>query len=216
MISTPLPSTRFTGLTAGLLLVILFAAGCSSLLAPRPNRARFYILSMTADTGAASERGTEVDLTVGLGPLKLPDYLNRPQRAVRVGPNQIRFLDDERWAEMLDANIVRVLSENLTARLGNARVLTLPTFIAQPRAYDVPLEILRLDSTAKGDAELSARWGIKDGKTGTFLVTRETHIVEPATGSDADAAVAALSRVLGRWSDDIGAALTRLRATRSR
>ena len=92
MISNLLPSTRFTGRTAGLLLMTLFAAGCSSLLAPRPNRTRFYVLSSTADVGAASERGTAVDFAVGLGPLKLPDYLNRTQRAVRVGPNQLRFL----------------------------------------------------------------------------------------------------------------------------
>ncbi|MFI5398264.1 MAG: membrane integrity-associated transporter subunit PqiC [Candidatus Binatia bacterium] len=204
--------TRRLSLVAAVTVTALLTAGCGSLLAPRPNRTRFYFLSPAAEASDANKQASDVDLTVGLGPLKLPDYLNRTQQAVRVGPNQIRFLEDDRWAEALDANVVRVLSQNLTARLGNVRVLTLPTFLAPPRAYDVPLEILRFESTASGDAELSARWGIKDGKTDTLLVTAETHLVEPATGSGADAAVAALSRALGHWSDEIGAALTRVRA----
>ncbi len=203
---------RRTPLLAALVVTALLASGCSSLLAPRPNLTCYYFLSPMTNGGPTTERTADVGLTVGLGPLKLPEYLNRTERAVRVGPNQLRFLENQRWAEPLEANVGRVLSQNLRGRLETARILTLPTALAVRRAYDVPLEILRFESTGKGDAELSARWGIKDGKTDEILFTHETDIVEPATGRDADAAVAALSRALGRWSDEIGAALVQVSA----
>jgi uncharacterized lipoprotein YmbA len=144
--------------------------------------------------------------------LKLPDYLNRTERAVRVGPNQLRYIEDDRWAEPIDANVARVLSQDLTARLGTARVLVLPTLQATRRTYDVPLEILHFESTANGNAELEARWGIKDAQTGAILLTTETHVTEPAQGADTAAAVAALSRALDRWSEEIAAAVPRVRA----
>jgi uncharacterized lipoprotein YmbA len=199
---------------AALAVVPMCVTGCS-ILQPRPDRTRYYSLSAVAGPGQPGEQPMGGDLTVGLGPLKLPDYLNRTERAIRVGPNQLRYIEDDRWAEPIDANVARVLSQDLTARLGTARVLVLPTLQSARRTYDVPLEILRFESTANGNAELDARWGIKDGKTGEFLFTAETQIVEPATDSGTDAAVAALSRALGRWSDEIGAALTRVRATPS-
>jgi uncharacterized protein len=198
--------------TLALAAATLFAAGCSGILAPRPNLTRYYLLSPMAEGAATSERGSDVEFTVGLGPLQLPDYLNRTERAVRVGPNQMRFLENERWAEPLDVSVTRVLSQNLTGRLERIRVVTLPTILPVQCAYDVPLEILRFESTAKGDAELDARWSIKDGKTGKILITNETRFVEPAKGPGADAAITALNRALGRWSDEIASTLLRVSA----
>jgi uncharacterized lipoprotein YmbA len=207
--------TRSLFAIIALFAVTLPGAGCS-VLAPRPNLARHYFLSADAAAQRTNAEAGQIDSTVGLGPLKLADYLNRAERAVRVGPNQIRFMENEYWAESLDANILSVLSQNLTARLGPARVVTLPTSLGGHRTYDVPLEILRFESTPKGDAELHARWEVKDTQAAELLLTTETHITEPAQSADPGAAVAALSRALSRWSEEIAAALERLRATSAR
>ena len=196
-----------------LAIAVLLIAGCSSLLAPLPDRTRYYVLSAAPKAADVSGSAVEVDFTVGLGPLEIPDYLNRSERAVRLGPNRMRFHDNERWAEALDASTLRVLLQDLAARLGNARVIALPTLVSARRTYDVPLQILRFESTANGDAGLEARWGIKDSATDEILFSGETHLVEPAGGTDTEAAVAALSRVLDRFSEQIATALTRVRAT---
>jgi uncharacterized protein len=203
-------SRRFLSLAA-LAVATLGLAGCT-ILQPRPNRTQYYSLSAVSGTGRASEQPTETNLAVGLGPLKLPDYLKRTERAVRVGPNQFRFLEEERWVEPIDTSIVRVLSQDLTERFGSVYVVTLPSFQTVRRAYDVPVEILSFESMPNGDAELHARWGIKDAQTGEILLNTETHITEAAAGTDADASVAALSRTLDRWSDEIAAALRRVHA----
>src|SRR5436190_18323269 len=101
---------RRTALLISVAITTLLITSCSSLLAPRPDRTRYYVLSAVAST---SSTATQADFIVGLGPLKLPDYLNRSERAIRVGANQIRFSEDERWAEPPDANIIRVLSQDL-------------------------------------------------------------------------------------------------------
>jgi uncharacterized lipoprotein YmbA len=195
-----------------LAIAVLLIAGCGSLLAPRPDRTRYYVLSAAPKAADMSGSAPERELTVGLGPLEIPDYLDRRERVVRLGPNRMRFHENERWAESLDASILRVLSQDLTARLGNARVITLPTFVAPRRTYDVPVRILQFDSATNGDAVLEASWGIKDGVTGEILFSGETHLTEPAGGTDTQAAVAALSRALDRFSERIATTLTRVRA----
>ena len=112
-----------------LAIAVLLIAGCSSLLAPLPDRTRYYVLSAAPKAADVSGSAVEVDFTVGLGPLEIPDYLNRSERAVRLGPNRMRFHENERWAEALDASTLRVLLQDLAARLGNARVIALPTLV---------------------------------------------------------------------------------------
>lgn len=196
-----------------LALVAVLLAGCGSVLAPRPDRTRYYMLSQSPTENLQVQPVSPRDLVVGIGPLRLPDYLARSERVVRLGDNQLRFMQEERWAEPLEAGIGRVLLQGLTIRLPDARILNLPTLSSLPRTYDVPVEVLSLLSTANGDAELHARWSIKPSGKKDILLVGETRLIEPARGDDAAAAVAALSRALDRCSEEITAAIVRLPTT---
>jgi len=194
-------------------LAILLAAatlmvGCSNILAPRPNRTRYFVLS----PAPATEAQSKPELTVGIGPLEVPDYLNRNERAVSVGANQLRFLEDERWAEALDANIMRVLLQNSAQRLRNANVVSLPTFLDSQLTYQVPVHITRFESTEKGDASLEAQWDVLDHHD-KVLFSGQSNITEPSAGEGSDAAVAALSRAVDRLSAEIVDAVVRARST---
>lgn len=193
---------------AGLIAILL--AGCGSLLAPRPDRTQHYVLSPVPVAEGQIRRLASRDGVVGIGPIQMPDYLSRSQRAVRVGDNQLRFLDEERWAESLESGIGRVLLQSLAARLPDARVVHLPTLSTLPRTYDIPFEILHFLSTPDGAAELHARWAIKATGKGAILFVGECKLAEPSRSPDAAAAVAAMSQALDRCGEEIAAELTRV------
>ena len=97
-------------------LAITSAASCGSLLAPQPDRSRFFVLSASAD--GASERASTAalgvsNLSVGVGPVRIPDYLQRPGIATRVSPTQVEYSQVNQWAESLEECFPRVLAQDL-------------------------------------------------------------------------------------------------------
>jgi uncharacterized lipoprotein YmbA len=205
----------------------LFLAGCALLLAgcsilkPRPDGSQFFVLTRTSDarpsdadvrstaTATATPNGLP-GLTLGLGPIILPEYLDRREIATRVNATQIVYSSTNCWVESLDVSIRRIVSENLSALLGTDEIVSYPWLgNARPR-YQVEIEILRLDSSPAGDATLLARWAIKDASDKQYLVVRRSSLSRPATSAGAPAAVNALSGTLGDLSQEIAAALEQL------
>src|ERR1700736_4827820 len=108
------------------LACLIIVAGCSvgSVLEPRKDPSQFYVLTpmdsslrgvpITYSSGA----GGRTEIAIGLGPVKFPAYLARPEIVTRSSPNKIDLSDIDRWAEPLDKNFVTVLAQNLTTLLG--------------------------------------------------------------------------------------------------
>ena len=86
----------------GLALVCALAAGCSSLLDPRPDPSRFYVLDPTAAPEPAEETLADDGTSVGLGPVRIADYLRRPEMVTRTGASEIEPSNVDRWGESLD------------------------------------------------------------------------------------------------------------------
>lgn len=194
-----------------LLLWLLALAGCSP-LGPRPDPSRFFVLSATATAESGSR--TRDGVTVGVGPVTLPAYLQRPQIATRVGPNQVAYDEYTRWAQPLDNGISRVLVQNLAVLLEPAQVGAFPWLGPPAATYTVEIEIRQFEQSNAGTVELTARWTIHDGKTKALIVARETTASETAPTNDPAAAVAALSRTLATLGRDIADGVRRADAPR--
>jgi uncharacterized protein len=193
-----------------LALIVLHALPGCSILKPQPDPSRFYVLTASVDAPAAPSEAS--GLTLGLGPIKLPDYLDRAPIVTRVAPNQVVFSDFERWAEPLERNVGRVLGEDLSRLLNTERVISLPAFVPIAVRFEIPVEVLRFESDDKGVVELWARWAIRDPNTRQLLHTSESHIIEAASGTETQAVVAALSRAVGKLGEEIAAEVRRLAA----
>jgi uncharacterized lipoprotein YmbA len=184
-------------------------AGCS-ILSPQPDRSRFYVLTASVDQSAPPDATS--GLALGFGPVKFPDYLDRSQMVTRVAPNQVVYSDVHRWAEPLDRNFSRVMNENLTRLLNTDRIVSLPTFVPVAVQFDIPMEILRFESDDQGVVELAARWAIRSGN-GKLLYATESHITETASGTKKKEIVAALSRAVGKLSEELAGEIRRLSST---
>lgn len=174
---------------------------CTSLL-PEAPPVRFYVLS-------ASEERTDsrTPLAVGVGPVQLPGYTDRPQIAVRTGPNAIRFDETNRWATPLQQAVTNVLMIDVGRRLGTDRITEFPFALGLPRDYDVSVDFFHFEPTADAVVLVEALWRIKQAGSGEEIVVRRARIERSAPPGDFAAASAALSDALSELASEIAQAI---------
>ncbi len=182
-------------------LALLVLAGCAGSSKP----SRFYMLSTIPEEGVASARGAEGrDIALGIGPVTLPPYLDRPQIVTRATTNQLEMGEFDRWGEPLNANFSRVLAENLAFLLGTDRIAMHPWQRWVPIDYQVIVRVLRFDRAANGDIVLRTMWGIVHPDEQKFALTSKKDFSEPVGSTeDYEDMVAAQSRVLDKLSREI-------------
>lgn len=202
---------RMKGGLPAFLACALLLAGCA-----RTAQVSYYQLSAlpaarTAPTTA--EAGTRV---IGIGPVRLPEYLDRPQLVTRLTPNRLQLADSHRWAEPLGDNIPRVVGENLSVLLGTDRILLHPWPSTRTTDYQLLVEVLRFENEGDGAARLVARWSVKSRDGGMVLPERRSSHLVPAAGRGQEGLVAALNGALENFCREIAQELAPLLAQPSR
>ncbi len=187
---------------------IAMAAGCS-ILSPRPDPTKFYVLTATSTGGAAATS----NLVIGLGPVKLPAYLEHPEVITRVAPNRLDLSSTDRWAEPLDDNFRRVLATDLTTLIGTDQVLPFPWDLSTQVDYKIEVNVQRFERDSSGGAQLTANWIIRDGRSDRVLLTRPADFTESA-GSGMENSAASLSADLNDLSKQIATAVIDLNQQR--
>jgi len=166
---------------------------------------RFYILSAVSADTAASSAGPAT--AIGVGPVDLPRYLDRPQIAVRSGANELRYDETHRWAEALKDNVTDVLAENLASLVPTDKISVFPWGRMTTIDYQVVAEISRFDADASGNVVLSANWKLYRDESLEVVAGKKTVFSEPAGGTGFTEIVAAQSRALAALSREIAAAI---------
>ncbi len=139
----------------------LFLASCGTTPA-----SKYYLLS--ADI-------TEFPITsspsLGVGPIKIPEYLNRNSLTYNREGNRLYIASFERWAEPLDSSVERVVRMNLASILDTGNVQGYPWPNNERPDYAVAITVLHLD--ANDDlARLVAEWQIRRPAAEETLVRR--------------------------------------------
>jgi len=146
---------------------------------------------------------------IGVGPVTLAEYIDRPNLVVAETAHQLSVAEDHRWAGDLSASVSRVTAANLGRRLGTGNVRTYPWQSDSGMRWQITLDVRQLHAGSDGHAVIEAGWrayslpdrGIKASRTFTDR--------EPLEADGYDALVAAQSRLLSRMADDIAAHLGR-------
>jgi uncharacterized lipoprotein YmbA len=191
----------------GLSLSIVAVGGCVNLGEGTKQSTRFYVLNASSSPGVQKQldEGKEC-LAIGLGPVNIPEYLNRPQIVTRVGLNELKAAEFHRWAEPLRENVARVLGVNLSSLLCIKPLSLFPWKAATSIDYRIEVEVIRMDGNIGGDVELIARWSIYDRDRRAVLLSKETSYSETAGSKAYEALVSAQSRALAGLSRDIAEA----------
>jgi uncharacterized lipoprotein YmbA len=190
-------------------LSLVFALGaCAS---PEPH---LYVLSGGAakQTNQASDR-TEISL--GIGPVELPDYLDRRELVTRSSENELNISDFAHWAEPLKFNIPQSLVEEIAELLPSQKVVAYPWKRANPVHYQVTVKIIRFETVEGGNTVLRVRWSLLSGDGKADLLTRDSEYTDSPKGKGYEAIVASMNADLLALARDITIA-TKQEATKAR
>ena len=194
--------------SALLLLASLVLTGCAT------EPSSFYTLSSTLPAAERSTSLADKGLAVGIGPVRFPAFLDRPQVVSRIGANRLLVDEFHRWGGSLDDDFPRVLGENLAQLLGTSRILIEPAEVRFALDFRVVANVLSFEGTPEGDAVFKVRWGVLNPDLDQALVVRENTYRSRAENASPEAMVAALSETLSAFSRDLADQLRRLPRTR--
>ena len=192
-----------------IVLMCLIVSGCGS-LSPRPDPSRFFTLSSlpqveeTAVKNSASLEG----VFLGVGPIKFPGYLDRQEIVVRSAQNRFDVSENDRWAEPLEENFTRVLSQNLSSLLRTDRIVRYPWPLDKKPSYQIEIEVFRFEANNARDAQLFARWSVSNSANKKIIEVKESRVLSQAKEKSMDGSVAALSEALGVFSREIADAVS--------
>jgi uncharacterized lipoprotein YmbA len=172
--------------------------------------AQFYTL--TPEAYGASESITTVRFahSIAVGPVSVPEAVNRPQFVVRTGPNRVVVLESHRWAESLRSGIAESVAGYLSRDLDGARVTPMTQSAASTAQFDVSIDVQRFDMIVGEAAAMEVVWTIKPRAGESAPITGRSNVREQVQSSadPYDALVAAQVRVLAGVSREIAAKLT--------
>jgi len=185
-----------------MIAIALLCAGCGS-----TPKERFYTLAPATVTPATQTViAAQPRYSVVIGPVKVPDAVDRPQMVVREGPNRVEIMEQQRWAGSLRSEIARALAAGVGARLPDAQVSAYDSQAGRNAGYRVGIDVERFDAALNDSVSVQALWTIRQ-ESGATLDSGRFAISEPTGPGGYDAIAAAYARALAGMSGQIAAAL---------
>lgn len=185
----------------GLISLWITIGGCAS-----TPPSTFYVLSPLQDDKGQSE-ADETCAAISVGPVELPDYVDRSQIVTRISPNKLNLAEFDQWAEPLKESFSRILMENLSILLCADPISLYPSRGPTEIDYRVEVEVIRIDGSLGEQATLVAHWMILDERDRRVLLTRKSNLSSPAQGGGYEALVLAQSQTIAALSRDIAEAI---------
>jgi uncharacterized lipoprotein YmbA len=177
--------------------------GCAS---TQPSR--FYVLSDLRSMEAAQQVAPAGQgPVIGLGPITLPKYLERPQIATLASRYELTFGEFDRWAEPFETTFARALAEQLSTLIPTERIAIYPWPRGMSIDYQVSVEVTHFFGQIAGASTLMANWTIMRDEGKEVVVSRKSRFSAHAAGQGYEAVVAAMSQTVAELSREIAAAI---------
>jgi uncharacterized lipoprotein YmbA len=140
-------------------------------------------------------------LSIGVGPVTIPEVLDRPQIVIRTSPNKLQIDEFHRWAGRLEKDFARVLAENISLMLATEQVGVYPWDASFKPRYQVILDVQRFEGRFnQKDVLLEVFWKVIDPQKKITLVAKKSAIKESLTAMNYETLVATKSRVVAELS----------------
>lgn len=183
------------------LMLVVIQAGCSLGQPTRPSQ--FYVLNAEPGVPVSARQASSKALSLGLGPVSIPDVFDRPQIVTRPASNQINLAEYDRWGGDLKSNLDLVLAENLMSRLDTDSVVIHPWSSRNAPDYQVVIRFFRFDGELGKVARIEGVWRLLDGKQGCELASHSFKYEEQPAGPEYRDFVSAMSRGVAQLSQEI-------------
>jgi uncharacterized lipoprotein YmbA len=188
-----------------LIPVLLIAVLMTSCL--RSNPSHFFTLEpvINGESKANKMEKRNVHATIlGIGPIRLPGYMNRPQIVTRLNNNEVHISEFNRWASPVANRIPTVLQNNLAALLPAMEVTEYSLHQHLEFTFQAIIDIVEFIGQPNGDVVLKARWIFVDkSQGGTESRLYAGSYTRKAKDKTHNSVVSAMTELLGDLSKDI-------------
>jgi uncharacterized protein len=190
---------------ASALVALLMVIGCAG-----TEPSRFYLLNPLTVESETKRPVPEHCVSLAIDPVRLPEYLDRPQIVTRSGKNELLLAQYDRWAEPLAETFPRILAQDLSHLICTKAIFLYPFRSSVDYDYRIKVEIIRMDGTLGEGTVLEAWWSITQNTEKPLVVTRRSILAEPSKTGDYGSLVEAHSRAVSLLSRAIADEITRL------
>ncbi len=183
-------------------LVLIMFSACSS-----SPPVRYFSLN---PIDAEFKQDPDDAVMLGLGPIRMPDYLNRSQLVWRSANAEMRVDEFSRWSEPLTKSLLRTVSTDVDNLLQGVVVVVFPyePIVRDQVDYRLVGDVNRFDADSTGRIVLEVQWGIADVEGGVVVpVRRNRYQAQSSIADDPGAVVAAMNDALAQFSRDIASKL---------
>ncbi len=162
-------------------LSVFLQMGCG-----RSQPSQFYVLTSTSEEDAPSSQAEKLqDISIGVGPVELSDYMLRPQILTYERAGKLDYAEFERWAEPLDDNFARVIAQNLSVQIPTEQIFIFPFRGSAKVKYQIVFEVLRFAKGPDGQVTLIVLWSIYDEQEYKLLTRKKSTYQRPGpTGEE--------------------------------
>ena len=143
------------------------------------------------------------NISVGVGPVTIPDRFDRSQLVTKSGKNTIKIHEYDRWGDSFKKQVVGTLAEDLSILLKTSQVVIFPWERALRPTYQVFVTIRHLEGDVGKAVNLEADWRIVDVASEETLLTSQYSKKHPVHGTDLASYVATQSVALADLSRQI-------------
>jgi len=189
--------------------LILIISGCISI--PNSPTSRFYMLSIVDENQVSKKIDLASNMVIGVGPVKIPEYLNRPQMVTLSKEKMLQIAQFDRWGESLDLGVASLIREDLTVMLPKAKLTLYPWNSSVVVKYQVIAEIVQLDSELNGDMSFVVQWMIIDVQNSKVMIIKRSAFHQPIIPPNYSGLAKTLSSACASLSSQIAEALATLK-----
>lgn len=177
----------------GICLFLLVTSGCIS---SGTNTIAYHVLDPV--------KGQVINQSktrIGIGPVDLPEYLDRPHLMIRTGASTLQASKNHRWAAPLDSIITDALKQNLALRLPDADISSYPWDARRHVDRQFIISVHQFIAS-NHEVELSGRWRLFNRNSKQLKSDNFSYSV-PIESIAADAVVNGMAIAISRLSDDL-------------
>jgi uncharacterized protein len=188
-------SPRLCAFVAPVLVLAFAMHGCSA------QQSHYYALS-----AVVKEPGPKMNARVLVGPVNVPESVDRPQLVVQISPNHVDVDDLNRWVAPLGEGIAAAIAGNLQTLLATREVAVAP-LASFDATHRVTIDVQRFDSLPGKFVVIDALWNVIPWASGVRAAAGRTLWQEPVAGPGYEEIAAAHDRALAKVSEEIAGAI---------
>lgn len=157
----------------------------------------------------ASDIPSQNSPVLGIGPVTIPEYLNRTEIVLASDSNKLKLQDYDRWAERLDEGITRVVAINLASLVDTHRVARFPWRRHEVPDYGIRVAVVQFDAR-ENYATLNIEWTLTSPKTNEVIQQKLSMYRQEAVLTEAENVAAVFSQLLLDFSNEVAMTINKL------